>query len=127
MNNYHVEIAIDHLETHSKLFFKGYLIYNTITKVKKILQSVENGVGHYILDMNEVIHIDSTGFGAFVNFAKDLIDEATKIVIVVKDPLIRELFEISQFHLIFPIVETHQEALQLLNEGYQPPLSIHEY
>lgn len=127
MNNYHVDIGIDHLESYSKLFFKGYLIYNTISKVKNILQQVENNVGHYILDMNEVIHIDSTGFGAFINFAKDLINEATKIVIVVKDPLIRELFEISQFHLIFPIVETHEEAMKILNEGYSPPLSIHEY
>jgi hypothetical protein len=78
--------------------------------------------------MQSVTNIDSTGFGMIVNFAKKVLSKEKRIVIIVADEFIRNLFSISQCDKVFPIARNESEALHLLKENnWTGELSINDY
>jgi len=115
-------------QEHMLITFAGSLEYGIIEDIKKELQShsFETGYG-YIIDMQHVTNIDSTGFGMIVNFAKKASVNSKHIVIIVVDDFIRNLFAISQCDKIFPIVKSEEEAKQLVKENWVGELSLSEY
>lgn len=80
----------------------------------------------YIIDTVNVDDIDSTGFGVLVNTAKKAY--SNKIAIIVNDEMIKELFEIAKFTMLFPIVASLEEAKKVLEKGeLEGQLSLDEY
>lgn len=126
-SNQDAQIIVESVDSFTKITLRGTLIYNSLDEVKTVFKTMEMNSEGYLIVMEGVQHIDSTGFGAIVNFAKRIQTSIGKIVIIVPDKFIRELFQISQFHLVFPIGETLQEGLQLLTDGFKTDLTIHEY
>lgn len=114
---------------HISIILAGDLEYGIIEDVKRELQSqnLETEYG-YVIDMQGVTNIDSTGFGMIVNFAKKVAVKGKKVVIIVVDEFVRNLFAISQCDRVFPIVKNESEALQVLKRNDWPgELSIKEY
>ena len=96
--------------------------------IKKELQAHNLETEHgYLIDMQHVTNIDSTGFGMIVNFAKKVSVKRKQIVILVVDDFIRNLFAISQCDKVFPIVKTVEEAKQMIKGSWSSELSINEY
>lgn len=126
-SNHDAQILVESVDCYTKITLTGTLVYHNLDEVKAVFKTLEVNSQGYIIVLDQVLHIDSTGFGAIVNFAKRIQSSIGKIVMVVPDRFIRELFQISQFHLVFPIGETVQEAIQLLNNGFKTDLTIHEY
>lgn len=122
-------VAVHQKVNYMTIEFSGHLEYGKIEGIKKRLQ--EEGVfqaeTNYVIDMQKVTNVDSTGFGTIVNFAKKVSMRKQQISIVVVDPFIRNLFAISQCDKIFPVVTSETEAVKVMEEGWQSEISLNEY
>lgn len=115
-------------QAYLAIVFTGDLEYGKIEEMKKELAAHMFDVdADYVIDMQHVTNIDSTGFGMIVNFAKKVSVRGKKIVIIVADDFVRNLFAISQCDKVFPIVRDEAQALEVLKNGWQAEISIGEY
>lgn len=115
-------------QAYLAIVFTGDLEYGKIEEMKKELAAHMFDVdADYVIDMQHVTNIDSTGFGMIVNFAKKVSVRGKKIVILVADDFVRNLFAISQCDKVFPIVRDEAQALEVLKNGWQAEISIGEY
>ncbi|GAB0166925.1 STAS domain-containing protein [Lysinibacillus sp. CTST325] len=128
MNQKKIAMDIDTKADYILIAFMGDLEYGLIEEIKIELQSLSLETMHgYIIDMQKVTNIDSTGFGMIVNFAKKVSVKEKKIAIIVVDDFIRNLFAISQVDKVFPITKSEEQARQIIKEGWLGELSLSEY
>lgn len=107
---------------------KGKLTYGTTQHTKDTIKSIFDSTAEgFIVDLSDVSNIDSTGFGVLINFAKKIAEIDRRMAIIVTNAFIFDLFKISKFHLVFPIVRTKEEAVKVLKEAQELPLSLREY
>jgi len=109
--------------------FTGNLEYGFIHDMKKELQTISSNTKHgYIIDMQRVTNIDSTGFGMIINFAKKVTSLDKKMSIIVTDDFIHKLFAISQCNKVFPIARNELQAKQIIKEdNWSGELALSEY
>ncbi|MDQ0155421.1 STAS domain-containing protein [Robertmurraya andreesenii] len=121
-------IRIETRQEFVTIFLEGNLEYGMLEEIKKVLQNqnLETDQG-YVIDVQRVNNIDSTGFGMIVNFAKRVSVKGKKIVFIVVDDFIRNLFAISQVDKVFPIVDNMTAAQKEMVANWTGELSINEY
>lgn len=128
MNQKKIAMDIGTKADYILIAFTGDLEYELIEDIKKDLQSLNLETKHgYIIDMQKVTNIDSTGFGMIVNFAKKISIKEKKIAIIVVDDFIRNLFAISQVDKVFPITNSEEQARKIIKEDWLGELSLNEY
>jgi len=128
MNQKKIAMDIGTKADYILIAFTGDLEYGLIEDIKKDLQSLNLETKHgYIIDMQKVTNIDSTGFGMIVNFAKKVSLKEKKIAIIVVDDFIRNLFAISQVDKVFPITNSEEQARKIIKEDWLGELSLNEY
>lgn len=120
-----VDIHTQTVQGHLIISFIGKLVYGSTTLAKNRLKELVGQADYYILDLENLQLIDSTGFGVIITFAKVVGIE--KMAIAVSDEIIRELFSISKLNLLFPIASTVEEAINQLQNGFQAPLKLEDY
>ncbi|UOE92511.1 STAS domain-containing protein [Alkalihalobacillus sp. LMS39] len=86
----------------------GQLVYDSVESIRQTFTSITEKADHYILSISEVTTIDSTGIGALVTFAKTFGENNSAIVC--NNPKITKLLHIARLELLFPIVESVEEA-----------------
>ena len=91
-------------------YLQGELIYQTVNQAKQILNSLLESTKGYILNLEQVKKIDSTGFGFILNMIKK-IPQDSKLVIVVSDPFIKDLFNITKIDKLVELVPSISEAM----------------
>ncbi|OEH84677.1 hypothetical protein BHU72_09135 [Desulfuribacillus stibiiarsenatis] len=106
---------------------KGKLNYGTTQTVKDSMAKLFTTADGYIIDLSNVENIDSTGFGVLINFAKRIAEIERKMAIVVTNDFIYDLFKISKFDLVFPLVKSKADGIKILKEGFERPLPLKEY
>lgn len=93
----------------------GRLTYDYIGDYKtEVMDSIQNAKG-YIINLGGVDQVDSTGMGLLVNTAKHFITNKHKMVLVITDSLIGELFTIAKLDKVFEICTSIEEAKKILN------------
>ncbi|MDM5232423.1 MULTISPECIES: STAS domain-containing protein [Lysinibacillus] len=128
MNQKKIAMDVGTKADYILIAFTGDLEYGLIEDIKKDLQSLNLETKHgYIIDMQKVTNIDSTGFGMIVNFAKKVSLKEKKIAIIVVDDFIRNLFAISQVDKVFPITNSEEQARKMIKEDWLGELSLNEY
>jgi len=128
MNQKKIAMDVGTKADYILIAFTGDLEYGLIEDIKKDLQSLNLETKHgYIIDMQKVTNIDSTGFGMIVNFAKKISIKEKKIAIIVVDDFIRNLFAISQVDKVFPITNSEEQARKIIKEDWLGELSLNEY
>ncbi|MGE7808526.1 STAS domain-containing protein [Lysinibacillus capsici] len=128
MNQKKIAMNIDTKADYIVIAFTGDLEYGMIEEIKSELQTLSLDTIHgYIIDMQKVTNIDSTGFGMIVNFAKKVSVKDKKIAIIVVDDFIRNLFAISQVDKVFPIAESEEQARKIIKEDWLGELSLNDY
>jgi len=70
------------------------------------------GKGALVLDMSGVEYISSAGLRALMIVFKQGKAEGKPFAIAALAPLVKEIFTISRFNLVFPLYETVRDALQ---------------
>ncbi|EKN63224.1 STAS domain-containing protein [Schinkia azotoformans] len=130
IENNSVEIRSEILHGFQRIMFSGELVYGQTEKIREEIFSLLVDCDGYILDLQNVKTIDSTGFGILVSIAKKLKNQnRNRMVVVINKPSILQLFKITKLTLIFPVVETKEEAVALLSKDLDTPsgLSIDDY
>ncbi len=122
-------ININSKADYISIAFTGNLEYGLIDELKEELHAISLEPKHgYVIDMQNVTNIDSTGFGMIINFAKKVMIAEQKIAIIVTDAFIRKLFAISQCDKVFPIAKSELQAQQMIKEkSWLGELALSEY
>lgn len=121
------EIHSDMVKGIQRITISGSLIYGQTDRVKEKVLALLGDSNGCLIDLRKLHLIDSTGFGVLVSIAKKLKENQHRVVIILTDKSLYHLFTITKMQLIFTIVETEDEALQVLQEEIAPKLSIEDY
>lgn len=115
------------IENYQVIHIEGKLIYgNTQAAKKELVENIRSCNG-YILNLDKLEYIDSTGLGAIMNFAKTITKDNKKMILVIQDTFIKEILSISKFDMIFYIVPTMERALKDFKEGFKTELELNAY
>lgn len=79
------------------------------------LANCRNGGDRLVLDFSKVDYISSVGLRILMLAAKQVREQGGSIVIAALQPVVREIFEISRFNLMFQCFGTVREALAKLS------------
>lgn len=95
------------------LELEGRLDVNTSnTFSDRVLSLIGAGEKYFVIDLSQVVYISSSGLRAFLTLAKKL-SENGKIVLSSLRQEVKEIFDISGFGSLFPIVASQEEALRI--------------
>jgi len=79
--------------------------------------------GALLLDFSRVDYISSVGLRVLMLAAKEMNGGRRKITIAAPSPVVREIIEISRFHLILTVFASVREALERLSPQ---ALAVHD-
>ena len=114
--------AITHIKPQGRMVYEHSSFY--AEQLKGLLLKEK---GLYMVDVDMVERIDSTGFGVLINFARLINKQGGKIGFVVGSPFLRELFLMARFDKVFPVAETLNEATNLLLGDFAAQIILEQY
>ena len=83
----------------------------------EITKIIENSIPKVlVLDMSELIFINSTGIGSLFEFAEKLKLSHGKMVFTHLRPNIDDTFSVMGIHSVFPVYDSNQEAFDVLEK-----------
>lgn len=80
------------------------------------LQHCKAGGDRLVIDLSGLDYISSAGLRIFMIAAKQARAQGGRIAVAQMQELVREIFEISHFHLVYEIFTTTDEAVAALNQ-----------
>jgi anti-sigma B factor antagonist len=81
---------------------------------QQLLRAIDEGFQTIVVDMTDTTFIDSTTLGVLVGGLKRLRPAGGQMSLVMTDPNILKVFDITGLDRVFPIHETRGEAIQAL-------------
>ena len=84
---------------------------------ERMVQVIEEGKQHVIVDLSKATFIDSTTLGVLVGGVKRLRPAGGSLTLVCSDPNICKIFEITGLDRVFSIHATRDEALATVASG----------
>ena len=98
---------------------KGRIDYMNAEDFKSALQphlaNCAAGGDQVVLDLSRLEYVSSAGLRVLMIAAKDARVRKGTLVAVSLQPVVREIFEISRFTLVFDVFDTVQDALRALS------------
>jgi anti-sigma B factor antagonist len=79
---------------------------------QQLLDVIDQGATHVVVDFTDTTFIDSTTLGVLVGGVKRLRPNGGQLSLVCSDRNITKIFEITGLKKVFPIYETRAEALE---------------
>jgi len=76
-----------------------------------LLQAIDDGAGHVIVDLADVSFVDSTALGVLVSGGKRLQKSSGTLAIGCPDEKIRRILEITGLDTVFGVYGSRDEAL----------------
>lgn len=80
-----------------------------------LLENCAQGRDQVVLDLSRLEYVSSAGLRVLMIAAKEVRSRKGRFVAVALQPVVREIFEISRFTLVFDVFESVQEALRALS------------
>jgi anti-sigma B factor antagonist len=77
----------------------------------RLVEAAADGASTVLVDLSDVEFVDSQGLGALLRGTRRLGGGAGRFRLVVPDPQIRRVFEITALDRVFPLDETREQAL----------------
>jgi len=91
----------------------GYIDTNTSPALQKtIVQTIEEGVSQFLIDLGSVQYVSSAGWGVFVGEIRSLREKGGDLKISQMSPEVYEVFEMLEFNRILAHYETNEEAIE---------------
>jgi anti-sigma B factor antagonist len=78
----------------------------------ELLRAISAGAVHVVVDLSRTAFIDSATLGVLLGALKRLRARGGDISLVLEDPNIRKIFEITTLDQVFPIVRSLPDALE---------------
>ena len=88
---------------------------------ERLVQVIEDGKKHLVVDLSKATFIDSTTLGVLVGGVKRLRPSGGSLALVCTDQNISKIFEITGLDRVFPIHTSREDALQSLGGASVPP------
>jgi anti-sigma B factor antagonist len=86
-------------------------VYTAPVLRQAILDQVEAGVRHLLIDLTRVEYLDSTGLGILIGGVKRLKEQGGSLRLVGPSARITRIFEITGLNKIFDVYASESEAL----------------
>ena len=109
------------------LALNGKMVYENANIFAKELESKIREKGCYIIDVDNLERLDSTGFGVLITLAKKVTSLEGQVGFKVSNEFLKELFDIAKFDSVFPMAATQEAVWQIINGGFQPRISLKLY
>ncbi len=110
-----MEIRCEDGNGYKILWLAGRLDLNSSTKLKEEIKSFLNdGFTNFVLNLNDVDFINSSGLGTLVSILKDIRMVKGRMVLCNLAQYVQEIFEITQLSHIFDMYPTEAEAVASL-------------
>jgi anti-sigma B factor antagonist len=110
-----IEIAVDRIGVfHDIALFRvrGYVDTTTSPELQKLLlQTIEEGVCQFIVDLGFVNYVSSAGWGVFVGEIRGLREKGGDLSIIQMTPDVFEVFEMLEFNRILQSYDSLEEAI----------------
>jgi len=96
-------------------------VYTAPQLKQQIIDLLDGGVRHVIVNLTAVDYLDSTALGVLIGGLKRLRERNGALDLICPNPRIRRIFEITGLDKIFDIYATEDEAVEKLKsrEGTQ--------
>src|SRR4051812_7965687 len=82
--------------------------------MKHIESAVKDG-GGVVLDLSSMEYVSSAGLRCFMLASREAKTHHARIFVAALQPMVKEIFEISHFNLVFQVFPTVREALAALS------------
>lgn len=92
-------------------------VFTTPRLRESLLEMIENGAVHLILDFTDVTFLDSTGLGVLVGMFHRLRSRNGSMVIAGSGDRIRRVFYVTQLNKIFELYDSLDQALEAHSAG----------
>jgi anti-sigma B factor antagonist len=79
-------------------------------------EAIENGETKIAVDLLDLSYISSAGLGVFVSYLDEFESKGIKLLLFGIQETVHQVFEILGLGKLVNIVETENEAIQILNE-----------
>ncbi|REK53829.1 MAG: anti-anti-sigma factor [Geobacillus sp.] len=109
-----LELEMASSEQFGKILLKGKLVYNTQQLARQMLEMALSEIKGdvVVMDVSNLLFIDSTGLALLVHFLKKEVAKKKKVIFTVSaNKTIEKLLLIAKFHKLFPIVESEQDII----------------
>ena len=105
------------------VILNGSIDAKTVITFQTHLNSVkERGINRFILDMENVKYVNSTGLGYLINLSDSVNGEKGGIALVKVQPKVKVVFDMLGLNAFFKIYQTRDEALKhFTNEPIASP------
>jgi anti-sigma B factor antagonist len=78
---------------------------------KKVLDALETGDRHFVIDFTSTGYIDSSGLGVLVSLAKKIAEAGGELRLAGLNEDLRTLFELTKLDTLFTITGSPEEAI----------------
>lgn len=90
----------------------GQLIVGNRHELKRmVLEELEHGARHFVIDFARTGYIDSSGLGVLVGLSKQVRQVEGELRLTSLNEDLQRLFELTKLHTLFEIRDTLEEAL----------------
>lgn len=86
-------------------------LYTAPELKEELLGVIEAGASNVIVDLTDASFVDSTTLGVLISAVKRLQPQGGEVPVVVSDPNIRKVFEITLLDRVFPLFDAREPAL----------------
>jgi anti-sigma B factor antagonist/stage II sporulation protein AA (anti-sigma F factor antagonist) len=80
-----------------------------------LLEAVSAAKAAVVLDFSGVEYVSSAGLRSLMIASKTGAERSVKLAVAAMQPIVKEIFTISRFHLVLPCFETVRDALAQLD------------
>jgi anti-sigma B factor antagonist len=91
-------------------------LYTAPELKQELHRLVAEGATRVVIDMTATTFIDSTTLGVLLSVVKRVRPEGGTVVLVCPDRNVRRIFEITLLDRVFPIVDTRDEAFEMIGQ-----------
>ena len=111
-------IAINSItkETYQLIEVSGEVDASTSIELDNALKRSAESASNILIDLSSLDYISSAGLGVFISYLEELKSRDIKLVIFGLQDKVLEVFQILGLQHIMKIVESENDALELINE-----------
>jgi anti-sigma B factor antagonist len=92
-------------------------LYNAPQLKDELVRLIEGGATTIVVDLAETTFIDSTTLGVLIGGVKRLRPAGGRLELVVADPAVRKVFEITGLDRVFALHEARERAVAAARSG----------
>ncbi|MBF9018308.1 MULTISPECIES: STAS domain-containing protein [unclassified Oceanispirochaeta] len=92
-------------------------LYNAYKLKELVGKMLEKGIAHYVVNMEKVEYIDSSGIGALIYVSSALKKKNAKLVITGVHGSVKKVIELTKLTGYFPLEETLKQGILKLMKG----------